>query len=131
MSVNVVVLMGRITSTPELRKTSENVSVTTIRLAVDRNYVKNGKERETDFIDVVAWRNTADFICKNFKKGSLIAIKGSIQTRTYKTKDDTTRTVTEVVADDASFTGERLKSDSDTSDSEFRPMPEDAADLPF
>lgn len=107
--INRVVLMGRLVADPELKTTASGVSVTTFRIAVDRSYVKSGEERQADFFDIVAWRYTAEFICKHFRKGSLIAIDGTLQSRTYKAKDDTTRYVVEVIAENASFTGERAE----------------------
>ena len=79
--LNVAVLMGRLVADPELRQTPSGLSVTTFRIAVDRNYAKAGQERQADFIDIVAWRQTAEFVCKYFRKGSMIAVQGSIQTR--------------------------------------------------
>lgn len=108
--INRVVLMGRLVADPELKTTASGISVTTFRIAVDRSYVKSGEERQADFFDIVAWRYTAEFICKHFRKGSLIAIDGSLQSRTYQAKDGTNRYVVEVVADNASFTGERRDS---------------------
>ncbi|MCH5202706.1 MAG: single-stranded DNA-binding protein [Oscillospiraceae bacterium] len=105
--LNRVILMGRITAAPELKTTSSGVSVTSFSLAVDRNYVKQGEQRQTDFINVVCWRQQAEFVCRYFGKGSMIAIEGQLQTRTYQAKDGTNRYVTEVVADNISFTGER------------------------
>lgn len=105
--INRVVLMGRLVSDPELKNTQSGVSVTTFRIAVDRSYVKTGEERQADFFDIVAWRSTAEFVCKHFRKGSLIAIDGQLQSRTYKATDGSNRYVVEVVADSASFTGER------------------------
>lgn len=105
--LNRTVLMGRLVADPELKTTQTNTSVTTFRIAVDRSYTKKGEERQADFFDVVAWRYTAEFICKHFRKGSLIAIDGQLQSRTYQAKDGTNRYVVEVIADNASFTGER------------------------
>ncbi len=105
--INRVVLMGRLVADPELKTTATGVSVTTFRIAVDRSYVKSGEERQADFFDIVAWRYTAEFICKHFRKGSLIAIDGQLQSRTYQANDGSKRYVVEVVADNASFTGER------------------------
>lgn len=105
--INRVVLMGRLTADPELKMTNTGISVTTFRIAVERAYVKQGEQRQTDFIDVVAWRSTAEFVCRNFNKGSLVAVDGQIQTRNYQTKDGQSRTAVEVVADNVSFTGER------------------------
>ena len=81
--LNVAVVMGRLVADPELRHTPSDVAVTSFTLAVDRSYVKSGTERQADFIDVVAWRSTADFVCKYFRKGQMMAVHGSIQTRTY------------------------------------------------
>ena len=103
--LNAAILMGRLVADPELRHTSNDVSVTSFTVAVDRSYVKSGTDRQADFIDVVAWRSTAEFVCKYFRKGQLIAIQGSIQTRTYVDKDNNKRKAVEVVADQAHFAG--------------------------
>ena len=105
--LNRVVLMGRLTAAPELKTTSNGVSVTSFTIAVDRNYVKQGEQRQADFINIVCWRQQADFVCRYFGKGSMIAIDGQLQTRSYQAKDGTNRYVTEVVADQVSFTGEK------------------------
>ena len=101
--LNVAVLMGRFVADPELRHTANGISVTSFTIAVDRSYVKAGTERQTDFIDVVAWRNTAEFVCKYFRKGQLAAVQGSIQTRTYTDKDGNKRKAVEIVADNIHF----------------------------
>ena len=108
--INRVVLMGRLVAYPELKTTNTGVSVTSFRIAVDRSYVKAGAERQADFFDIVAWRSSAEFVCRNFSKGSLIAVSGHLQSRQYQTKDGENRTVIEVVADNVSFTGERRDS---------------------
>jgi len=100
-------LMGRLVADPELKTTNTGISVTSFRIAVDRSYVKAGAERQADFFDVVAWRSSAEFVCRNFAKGSLIAVDGQLQSRQYQTKDGQNRTAIEVVADNISFTGER------------------------
>lgn len=105
--LNRVILMGRLVSDPELKSTPNGVSVTNFRIAVDRNYVRSGEERKTDFIDIVCWRQTAEFVCRYFGKGAMIAVEGQLQTRTYQAKDGTNRYVVEVVADNVSFTGEK------------------------
>lgn len=105
--LNRVILMGRLVSDPELKTTASGVSVTSFRIAVDRSYVKQGEERKADFIDIVCWRQTAEFVCRYFGKGAMIAVDGQLQSRTYQAKDGTNRYVTEVVADNVSFTGER------------------------
>lgn len=105
--LNRVILMGRLTAAPELKTTASGVSVTSFSIAVDRNYVKQGEQRQADFINIVCWRQQAEFVCRYFGKGSMIAIDGQLQTRSYQAKDGTNRYVTEVVADQVSFTGER------------------------
>ena len=99
---NLVVLTGRLTADPELKTTSNGLSVTTFSIAVDRRY-RSGEERQTDFINIVAWRQSAEFITKYFKKGSLIGIEGSIQTRRYQDKNGNNRTAFEVVANNVQF----------------------------
>ena len=84
--LNVVALMGRLVADPELRHTPNGVATCTFRIAVDRSFVRAGEERKADFIDIVVWRQTAEFVCKYFHKGNLIAVDGSIQTRTYEDK---------------------------------------------
>lgn len=101
--LNVAVLMGRLCADPELRHTQNDVSVTSFAIAVDRSYQKQGQERQCDFINIVAWRGTADFVCKYFTKGQLIAVQGSIQTRTYTDRDGNKRKAFEVVADNVHF----------------------------
>lgn len=103
MALNTVTLMGRLTANPELKTTQSGVSVTSFCIAVDRKYNPQGQEKKTDFIDIVAWRNTADFICKYFQKGSLIGIEGEIQTRTYTDQEGKNRKVTEILVNNASF----------------------------
>lgn len=105
--LNVAVLMGRLVADPELRHTPNGISTCTFRIAVDRSYVRSGEERKADFIDIVAWRQTAEFVCKYFRKGNLIAVDGSIQTRSYEDKQGNKRTAFEVVANNVNFTGER------------------------
>ena len=99
---NLVVLTGRLTADPELKTTQSGISVTSFSIAVDRRY-RSGEDRQTDFINIVAWRQTAEFVTKYFKKGSLIGIEGSIQTRKYQDKDGNNRTVFEVVANNVQF----------------------------
>lgn len=103
--LNIVALMGRLTHTPELKTTQNGTSVCSFSIAVDRTYTPKGEERKADFIDIVAWRQTAEFICKYFQKGSMIAIDGSIQTRSYQDKQGSNRTKVEVLANNVSFCG--------------------------
>ncbi len=104
--LNRVILMGRITQDLELKTTQSGVSVLSFTVAVDRSFVRQGEERQTDFIDCVAWRQTAEFINRYFGKGRMIAIEGSLQKRSYDDRSGNKRWVTEVVVDNASFTGE-------------------------
>ena len=95
--------MGRLVADPELRHTPNDVAVTSFTLAVDRSYLKAVAERQADFIDVVAWRNTAEFVCKYFRKGQLMAVQGSIQTRSYTDSQGNKRKAFEIVADNVPF----------------------------
>ncbi|MBQ3411809.1 MAG: single-stranded DNA-binding protein [Oscillospiraceae bacterium] len=110
--LNQVAIMGRLTADPELRHTPGEIAVTTFTVAVNRSYVKQGAERQADFIDVVAWRNTAEFVCRYFKKGQMIAVTGSLQTRTYQDREGKNRKAVEVVADNVYFTESRGNSGS-------------------
>jgi single-strand DNA-binding protein len=107
--LNTVVLMGRLCADPELRYTPSNVPVTNFTLAVERPF-KQGDERQTDFIDVVVWRHTAEFVCRYFKKGQLIAVEGQIQTRSYTDKDGNNRKAFEVLANRVHFAGDKRES---------------------
>ena len=138
--LNLVALMGRLTRDPEPKTTSSGVSVTSFTLAVERDYVKQGEERQTDFIDVVAWRNTADFVCKYFRKGQLVAVQGAIQTRSYTDKEGHTRKAVEVVASNVHFAEGKKEQSKQTPPSpsasnqahmEYAKVPTPDDDLPF
>lgn len=101
--LNKAILMGRLTRDPELRQTPNGISVVTFTLAVDRSYAKAGTEKQTDFIDIVAWRSTAEFVSRYFKKGMQVAVTGRIQTRKWKDQNDQNRVSVEVVADEVFF----------------------------
>lgn len=103
--LNCAVIMGRLTADPELRTTNTGISVTSFTVAVDRSFVRAGEQRQADFINVVAWRQTADFVTRYFHKGSMIALQGSIQTRNYEDKNGNKRTAVEIVASEVSFCG--------------------------
>ena len=119
--LNRVILMGRLTADPEHKQTPNGVSVTSFSIAVERNYAdKSTGKRSSDFINIVAWRQTADFICKYFYKGRLIALEGSIQTRNYEDKSGNKRIVFEVIAENVSFTGEK-KDDNTKSNTSSKP----------
>ena len=102
MSMNIAILTGRLTADPELKTTPNGVSVCSFSIAVDRKY-KQGEDRQADFINIVAWRGTAEFISKHFSKGSAIGIEGSIQTRKYTDKNGNNRTAFEIVANNVHF----------------------------
>lgn len=103
--LNVVALMGRLVADPELKTTQSGNSVCTFRVAVDRNYVPQGEERQADFITVTAWRKTAEFVSKYFQKGSMISVQGRLETRQYQDKNGNNRTATEVLAAEVGFCG--------------------------
>ena len=135
---NLVVLTGRLTADPELKTTPNGTNVTTFSIAVERRY-RSGEERQTDFINIVAWQKTAEFITKYFKKGNLIGIEGSIQTRRYQDKNGNNRNAFEVIANNVQFV--ESKKDSSVSDgasfsnadvNDFAEMDTvDDSDLPF
>ena len=110
---NKVILIGRLTANPELKQTQNGIAVTSFTIAVDRKVTKDGK-KEADFITISAWRQTAEFICKYFQKGSAIIICGSLQTRSWKDADGKTRYITEVLASEADF-AESKKASENTS----------------
>lgn len=101
--LNVIAVMGRLVADPELRKTNSGISTTTFTIACDRSYAKAGTERQTDFLDIVAWRGSAEFVAKYFRKGQMIAVNGSLQTRTYEDKEGRKRKVFEIIADNIHF----------------------------
>lgn len=107
--LNKVILMGRLTADPELRQTPNGVSTCQFTVACDRNFVPQGGERQADFITVVAWRQTADFISKYFSKGRMIVVEGNLRTRSYDDKryPDVKHYVTEVYADQVYFGGDK------------------------
>ncbi len=121
--MNIAILMGRLTAEPELRRTQSGKDALSFCLAVDRGY---GEKKETDFINCVAWEHTARFVSQYFRKGSLIAVNGSIRTRKYEDKYGNSRIATEVLVDHAFFTGEksgRVTADVDRDDFAPTPMP--------
>lgn len=142
MSLNHITIMGRMTRDPELRRTGSGVAVASFTLAVDRDFSgKDGGEKETDFIDCVAWRNTGEFVDKYFSKGSMAVVSGRLQIRSWTDKDGNKRRSAEVVADNVYF-GEAKKSDSYSSGDangyntgapaqDFAPIVGDDEQLPF
>ena len=141
--MNKAILMGNLTREPEMRTTQSQVPVCTFTLAVERRFKSASGERQADFINVVAWRQQAEFVAKYFHKGSRMVVVGSIQTRTYDDKDGNKRTATEVVADEIHF-GDSKKTSSgydaqpasgapsaSSASDGFFPAPDDDTSLPF
>lgn len=115
--LNHIVVMGRLTRDPELRRTDSGVAVASFSLAVDRDFApKDGGERETDFIDVVAWRQTGEFVSKHFTKGRMTVVSGRLQMRSWTDKDGNKRRTAEIVADNVYF-GDSKKDGEDTASS--------------
>ena len=143
--INSVVIMGRLTHEPELKVTTSGLSVIRITIACDRSYQKSNEERKADFIDVTAWRQTAEFISRYFHKGSMIAVEGSIQTDSYTDRDGNKRKSFQIVANNVSFCGSKAetavdKGESNTTpgnvysnadNSDFEEIIDDDDDLPF
>lgn len=133
--LNHITLMGRLTAAPDVRTTQSNISVTRFTLAVERDYKDKDNNKQTDFIDCVAWRSTADFVGRYFSKGQLVCVSGSLQTRSYEDKDGNKRKAFEVQTENVYFCEKKEKIDtyipptSEPSDEDFTPMPDD--DLPF
>ena len=101
--LNHITIMGRLVRDPELRRTGSGIAVTSFTLAVDRDYKSNNGEKETDFIDIVAWRNTAEFVSKYFTKGRMAVVEGRLQMRDWTDRDGNKRRTAEVVADNVYF----------------------------
>ncbi len=138
--INVVVLTGRLTADPELKTTSSGISVCSFSIAVERRF-RSGEERQADFINIVAWRASAEFVSKYFKKGQMIAIEGSLQSRKYQDKEGKNRYAYEVVANNVQFadfksggsnaTENETASFNNTSSSDFEEISGNDDDLPF
>ena len=131
--LNRIVLMGRLTRDPELRHTGNGTAVASFSLAVDRDFKSQSGEKETDFVDIVAWRSTADFVSKYSIKGRMAVVEGRLQIRDWTDKDGGKRRSAEVVAEHVYF-GDSTRSESDTppASGDFREIPEDEeGDLPF
>lgn len=138
--INMVALMGRLTFEPEVRTTPSGVSVMRFQIACDRKYQRSGQDRQADFIDCVAWRQTAEFISRYFHKGSMIAVEGMLQTSSYTDKNGNQRKQVEVLANNVSFCGSKSESGaagsqanpnySSADNSDFDGIPDDD-DLPF
>ena len=130
--INKWIGMGRLTADPELKQTQSGVSTCTVSVAVQRDYADGSGERQTDFICVVAWRQTAEFLCKYFRKGSMIAVVGELRTRTYNDKryPDVKHYVTEVYADKVSFCGGKNESGGNNYPAPAQTAPQAPAQVP-
>lgn len=138
--INNVTLMGRLTYEPELKVTTSGASVCRFSIAVDRNYTPKGEERKADFIDCIAWRGKAEFVSKYFRKGSMIALTGAIQTENFTDKNGNKRKSVEIVANEISFCGGKSESGNKSrpsvdiapsDNSDFEEIIDDDDDLPF
>lgn len=131
---NKVIMMGRLVSDPELRTTPQGVNVCSFRIAVDRRFQQKGEERKSDFFNIVAWRQQAEFVNRYFSKGRMILVEGELTTRNYTDKNGNPSTWYEIVADRISFTGEKLQggaySDYAASASSSAPAPASAPAAP-
>ena len=121
--LNCVTLMGRLVADPELRTTTTGKSVCTFRIAVDRTYQKAGEQRQADFITIVAWESSANFVSRYFSKGSMIAVQGSLQTRSYEDNNGNKRTAVEVLAREVSFCGSKAETGTSAPVSPAAPAP--------
>ena len=131
--LNHITIMGRLVRDPELRRTGSGVAVTSFTVAVDRDFANNG-EKETDFIDCVAWRQTGEFVSKYFMKGSMIVVSGRLQIRSWTDKDGNKRRTAEVVADNVYFCGKKEESghaDVSVPVQDYAEMTDEDANLPF
>ena len=126
--LNEVILMGRLTRDPDVRMTQNGTTAANFALACERDYAPQGQDRETDFFDIVAFRNTADFVGQYFSKGQLVAVKGRLQQRDWTDKQGNKRRTTEILADRCYFAEKRQ--DRDASDAGFQKMP-DSTPVPF
>ena len=138
--LNRIVLMGRLTRDPELRSTGNGTAVTSFSIAVDRDFKGQGGEKEMDFIDVVAWRSTAEFVSKYFTKGRMAVVEGRLQIRDWQDRDGNKRRSAEVVADNVYFGDSKRDADiavgsytggQAVQSGGFTEIDEDDCDLPF
>ena len=130
--LNKIILMGRLTRDPELRRTKSNTAVTSFTLAVDRDYKAQGGEKETDFIDIVAWRHTAEFVNSYFTKGRMAVVEGRLQSRDWKDQHGNNRRSWEVIAENVYFADSSKKVSGPNTGSEIVEVPDgEEGELPF
>ena len=141
MALNHITIMGRLVADPEIRRTNSGVAVTSFTIACDRDFGNNG-EKETDFVEIVCWRNTAEFVRKYFSKGRMAVVSGRLQIRSWNDKDGNKRKNAEIVADNVYFGDSKSDTQNQNSGyvgfvkaenvpSSFAPIEEDDAQLPF
>ncbi|MCK9576705.1 MAG: single-stranded DNA-binding protein, partial [Clostridia bacterium] len=128
--LNCVALMGRLVANPELKQTQSGIAVMSFTIACDRSYCKAGEERQAVFIDCTAWRGTAEFICKYFGKGQLIAVQGELQTRSYTDRDGNKRKVMEVIVSQAHFAESKKESNNNTYQAKPKEQPQNTQPAP-
>ena len=140
--LNKIIIMGRLTRDPELRRTGSGTAVTSFSLACDRDFKSQSGEKETDFIEVVAWKNTAEFVSKYFSKGRMAVVEGRLQIRDWTDKAGSKRTTAEVVADNVYFADSKRSESNDNQKENFNalsgrlsddfvPASEEDGDIPF
>ena len=140
--LNKIIIMGRLTRDPELRRTGSGTAVTSFSLACDRDFKSQSGEKETDFIEVVAWKNTAEFVSKYFSKGRMAVVEGRLQIRDWTDKAGNKRTTAEVVADNVYFADSKRSESNDNQKENFNalsgrlsddfvPVIEEDGDIPF
>lgn len=133
--LNHIVLMGRLTRDPELRRTGSGTAVASFSLAVERDYAPQGQDRETDFIDVVAWRSTAEFVDRYFTKGQMAVVSGRLQIRSWTDKEGARRLTAEVVAENVYFGEPKRDGQPEKASApppqDFAPLEDDDPELPF
>ena len=140
--LNKVVIMGRFTKDPELRRTGSGTAVTSFSLACDRDFKSQSGEKETDFIEVVAWKNTAEFVSKYFSKGRMAVVEGRLQIRDWTDKSGNKRVTAEVVADNVYFADSKRSESNDNQkenfnalsgrvSDDFAPISEEDGEIPF
>lgn len=129
--LNHIVLMGRLCADPELRRTNSGTPVTSFTLAVDRDFKSQSGEKEADFVPVIAWRNTAEFVSKYFTKGRMAVVEGRLQMRNWKDKDGNKRTTAEVVVENVYFGDTKREDSRSQAEPEYAEIQEEDGDLPF
>ena len=140
--LNKILIMGRLTRDPELRRTGSGTAVTSFSLACDRDFKSQSGEKETDFIDIVAWRSTAEFVSKYFTKGRMAVVEGRLQIRDWTDKAGNKRTTAEVVADNVYFADSKRSESNDNQKENFNalsgrlsddfvPISEEDGEIPF